>query len=117
MFSDTGGGAAAPYKARKRRKVIPEGFKNYGQYRRRFRGPAGVVGGKTLRSRTKLAPVVGGNMIGGGLTALPKNKRYAKRGSAPTSEPSGMAEKRSRQYVAAKRRTAKKFRRARKRGF
>lgn len=94
-----------PYKPpRKKRALnIPRGSVS--------RGPSGVVGG-LLRSRTKLAPFVGRKLTGGGAKALPTAQRkLPKRPDAPTTQPKGYAEPRSRAYNVARKRTKAKARR------
>ena len=125
MFpSPSGGGAASPYKAKKRR------FPKIGVNVRRPKAVTRQVGGGAAAPgpysspRARSYPIKGevGNIrtTGGGLKKLPRNERYAVKGTSPTSEPAGQSEAKSRQYTTAKRRTASKFRRQRRksaRGF
>lgn len=106
MFPENVGSALRPYRPRRKRGFVQGG----GPPKRiPLRKPAGVVGGRALTTRTKLAPYVGGKAGGGAMVSLPRTKRYANKGTAPTTEPVGPNERRSRQYLAAKKRTVAKF--------
>lgn len=77
-----------PYKARKNRKANLRAF-----VKPPLRKQANTLRSR-LQTRTKLSPVVGGfRPRGGGLAPLAPNKRRAKKGGAPTSEPPGFRAK------------------------
>jgi hypothetical protein len=97
---------------------IGSGLRPYRKHREKARfkqptaggpsGPVHVVGG--LTSKHPLYPKVG-NLSQQIRAALPRTQRYAAKGTSPSTEPAGSREPKSRQYVAAARRTRQKFRR------